>query len=144
MVFADRNPEALQSIREALAQAEYRDKANKAEFWQVDFEQAEEEPLGRKQFGAILVFRYLHRPLFPAIRQAVSPGGVLVYETFTREQAQLGRPKNPDFLLEAGELARYFADWQILHRFEGLSEPVDGGSPSAIAQVVARKPPIAD
>ena len=66
-----------------------------------------------------------------------------MYETFTREQAQLGKPKNPDFLLEAGELARCFVDWKILHRFEGLSEPIGGGRPSAIAQLVARKPPSA-
>ena len=40
----------------------------------------------------VLVFNYLHRPLMPAIVDAVAPGGLLFYETFTVDQAPRGRP----------------------------------------------------
>ncbi len=104
--------------------------------WQVDLEVEGVNPLPEAAFGAILVFRYLHRPLFPCIRKALNPGGILVYETFTDEQAQFGKPKNPDHLLRAGELPASFSDWLILHRFEGIrTDPM-----RAIAQIVCRKP----
>jgi tellurite methyltransferase len=40
--------------------------------------------LERDMFDLIVVAHYLHRPLFPVLVRAVRPGGVLVYETFTR------------------------------------------------------------
>ena len=52
---------------------------------------------------------YLHRPLLPAIAQALAPGGVLIYETFARGNERFGRPHNPDFLLRPGELLEAFA-----------------------------------
>ena len=35
---------------------------------------------------------------------AVADDGLLIYETFARGNERLGRPANPDFLLEPGEL----------------------------------------
>ncbi len=134
VVFADRDPQALAEVAQQLDKC-----AGSAELWHVDLEQDAGNPLAGRSFGAILVFRYLHRPLFGALRDAVAPGGMLVYETFTEAQAGLGRPKNPDFLLRSGELAQHFADWDRLHSFEGISHN-DAGQPVAIAQLVARKP----
>jgi rhodanese-related sulfurtransferase len=68
---------------------------------------------------AVLVFNYLHRPLMPALRGALAPGGRLFYETFTVQQAERGHPKNPDFLLEAGELPRMVAPLTLLRSREG-------------------------
>ncbi|MBW2698877.1 MAG: class I SAM-dependent methyltransferase, partial [Deltaproteobacteria bacterium] len=66
-------------------------------------------PLRQGACGAVLVFRYLHRPLAPAIEAAIAPGGLLLYETFTLAQRDLDYgPSNPIFLLESGELARLF------------------------------------
>jgi SAM-dependent methyltransferase len=90
--------------------------------------------LGTARYGLIVVFRYLHRPLFPAILQALRPGGVLVYETFTTAQAARGRPTNPAFLLEPGELPRLVSPLEILRRHEGVR---DG---AALAGVVAAAP----
>ena len=61
-------------------------------------------PLANARYGAVCVTNYLHRPLFPALLDALAPGGVLIYETFARGNERYGRPSNPDFLLEAGEL----------------------------------------
>ena len=61
-------------------------------------------PLGGLQFDGVIVTNYLHRPLFPRILEALSPTGLLVYETFAAGNERFGKPANPDFLLRPGEL----------------------------------------
>ncbi len=140
VVFADVKQSALEQVKEVLSTAENKDKILATSLWQVDFEQVDSLPLEDKSFSAIMVFRYLHRPLFEQIKKAVISGGMVIYETFTVDQAQFGRPKNPDFLLEYGELAELFSDWQILYSFEGIVDANNESGKQAIAQVVARKP----
>ena len=70
-------------------------------------------------YDVVLVTRYLHRPLMPHLRRWLAPGGVLIYETFLREQARHGHPKNPDFLLEPGELATLVTPLEIVRQSEG-------------------------
>jgi tellurite methyltransferase len=90
-------------------------------------------PLPRSRFDVIVVARYLQRDLFDALREAVLPGGVVLYETFTVEQRQLGRgPTSADHLLERGELRARFAEFEIL-AYEEVS------SPDALARIAARK-----
>jgi SAM-dependent methyltransferase len=84
-------------------------------------------------FDVIVVTHYLHRPLFPVLVAALTPGGLLVYETFTRAQALRGKPSNPAFLLEPGELRRLVQPLEILAEREGEFDNRD------IASVVARK-----
>ena len=80
------------------------------------------------------MFSYLHRPLFPALVRALRPGGVLLYETFTKEQARHGRPSNPEFLLDPGELPDLVAPLEVIRRREGEFEG------RHVASVAARKP----
>ena len=61
-------------------------------------------PLAGRQFDAVIVTNYLHRPLFPRILDVVSPTGLLVFETFAAGNERFGRPSNPDYLLRPGEL----------------------------------------
>ena len=61
-------------------------------------------PCEGRSFAAIVVVNYLHRPLFRHILAALEPAGVLIYETFAAGNEALGRPRNPDFLLQPGEL----------------------------------------
>jgi rhodanese-related sulfurtransferase len=90
--------------------------------------------LGSEEWDLVLVFRFLHRPLFPALVRALRPGGVLLYETFTKEQARHGSPSNPGFLLEPGELPGLVAPLEVIRRREG---EYDGRH---LASVAARKP----
>jgi rhodanese-related sulfurtransferase len=90
--------------------------------------------LGESEWELILVFSYLHRPLFPALVRALRPGGVLLYETFTKEQARRGRPSSPEFLLEPGELPQLVAPLEVIRRREGEFEG------RHVASVAARKP----
>jgi tellurite methyltransferase len=140
VVFADRDSASLEKIRQQLAAGFPAAQRDRARLWQVDLEIPGARPLEGMGFGAIAVFRYLHRPLMEGIKHAVVPGGLLVYETFTQEQAAIGRPRNPDFLLRQGELCDTFNDWKIFHSFEGIELDPVSGQRRAIAQLVAEKP----
>jgi tellurite methyltransferase len=130
VILADRSEEDLSQARLNAQTA-----GVSVEFWHVDLEEENINPLEGRNFGAVLVFRYLHRPLIPYIRKSLKQGGILIYETFTTEQARFGKPKNPDHLLKAGELLSWFHDWEIIHTFEG----VVGDPPRAVARLVCRK-----
>ncbi|WP_028108735.1 methyltransferase domain-containing protein [Ferrimonas futtsuensis] len=126
----DRNGDALTQLQHTAAE----ERLNLVT-WQQDLEQPGPSPLGKRQFAAILVFNYLHRPLMSAIEQALMPGGLLVYETFLEQQASIGKPSNPDFLLKPGELQQHFASLQTLHYVEK-----EHSNPHRFtAQLIARK-----
>jgi SAM-dependent methyltransferase len=71
-------------------------------------------PFAERRFDGIVVVNYLHRPLFPALVRALNPGGILIYETFARGNERFGRPRNPDHLLEPGELLTAFAALHVI------------------------------
>jgi rhodanese-related sulfurtransferase len=83
----------------------------------------------------VMVFRFLHRPLFPRIAAAVAPGGFVVYETYLRGQERFGRPRHPRFLLDSGELPRHFPGFDV-ERYEELT-PEEG---PMLARLLARRP----
>ena len=87
----------------------------------VDLEQ-HDVSFGDAAFDVIVVVRYLHRPLFPALIRALRAGGVLVYETFTRAQAERGKPTNPAFLLAPGELRELVRPLDVVVEREGEFE----------------------
>jgi tellurite methyltransferase len=91
-------------------------------------------PMPAGWFDLVLVTRFLARELIPGIRDAVVPGGVVMYETFTRHQLEHGRgPTSPDHLLEPGELRHLFDGFRILHEAEQRA-------PDALASIVAQRP----
>lgn len=63
-------------------------------------------PLAGRHFDAVVVTNYLWRPLLPTLVGSIAEGGVLIYETFADGNQALGKPSNPDFLLQPGELLR--------------------------------------
>jgi SAM-dependent methyltransferase len=95
-------------------------------------------PVRTASCGAILVFRFLFRPLADAIAEALAPGGLLVYETFTRDQRELGYgPRRDAFLLTPGELPGLFPSLEVVAYDEGL---IDAPTPRHTARLIARKP----
>ncbi|PCJ25178.1 MAG: hypothetical protein COA96_07685 [SAR86 cluster bacterium] len=131
VTFADNNEAAIQTLAAVLE-----NKGLTGECWVVDFEEEESYPLQHKQFDAVIVFNYLHRPLLDSIKQSIRPGGLIFYETFTIKQREFGRPNNPDFLLQPGELLNTFDGWEIIHSFEGQATDPQ----RAIASLIARRP----
>lgn len=103
-----------------------------------DLETSKQFPLTQQIFDLVIVFNYLHRPLFEPIKQRIKPGGFVVYETFITTQAEYGRPKNPDFLLRDNELLDQFNDFATLHYFQGNVGCED--DPCFKAQLIAQKP----
>ncbi|MCK6553339.1 class I SAM-dependent methyltransferase [Candidatus Binatia bacterium] len=95
-------------------------------------------PLPIARYDAAINIRYLLRSLFPTLRQALRPGGLVVVETFLIRQLALGHPSNPEFLLHPGELGEAFAGFDIDLYEEGLFP--DGGRQAYLARLVARRP----
>lgn len=98
---------------------------------EVDLEDGSPFVLAGRRFAGVVVVNYLHRPLLPALVAAVAPGGALLYETFMVGQEQVGRPRNPDFLLRAGELRDVVAGRLDVVAFE------EGPSGGAVRQRLA-------
>ncbi len=68
----------------------------------------------------MVVTNYLWRALLPTLAASVDDGGVLIYETFARGNETVGRPSNPDFLLEPGELLRTAGDLRVIAFEDGF------------------------
>jgi SAM-dependent methyltransferase len=108
------------------------------EIIEIDLESGADWPLGGGYDG-IVVTNYLHRPLLPAIGRALAPGGIVIYETFAVGNERFGRPHNPDFLLQPGELLSVFAALTIVAFEQGLvTEP----RPAVIQRVAALAGPL--
>jgi len=89
-----------------------------------------------ESFDLICCFRYLHRPLMPTLREAVRPGGLLVYETFVDPQREVfGKPSRESHVLRPGELLSWFDGWDVQVWREGLA-----ASKRFVASLVARRP----
>jgi len=84
----------------------------------ADLEDGSPWPLGERRFAAVVVFNYLHRPLFPRLAAALEERGVLVYETFAAGNERYGKPSNPRFLLRPAELLEAFRQSLSVVAFE--------------------------
>lgn len=98
----------------------------------------EQFPLPTDRYDVVVNCRYLQRSLCGAITASLRSGGMVVFETFIRDQATLGHPRNPAFLLERGELSSLFRELAIVEHEEGRFETESG--PAFLARLVARKP----
>ena len=98
---------------------------------QADLEQLQ---LSENTFELILCVQYLQRSLFPELERALRPGGFLLFETFTRAQLAFnGGPRNPEYLLDSGELRAAFPELRVIFHRE-----LRAGQ--GIASLLARKP----
>jgi tellurite methyltransferase len=94
----------------------------------------EQTRLPREAFQLIVCIRYLQRSLFRQIGRALVPGGTLLFETYTKAQLAFPQgPKDPDYLLEGGELRGAFPELRTLFYRE-----LNAGQ--GIASLLARKP----
>jgi hypothetical protein len=87
-------------------------------------------------FAGIVVANYLHRPLFPALVAALAVGGIVIYETFAAGNGRFGKPSNPEFLLQPGELLEEFRDLTILAFEQGA---IDAPRQAVIQRIAAVK-----
>jgi SAM-dependent methyltransferase len=81
---------------------------------QIELEAADAAwPFGPGRFAGIVVTNYLHRPLLAGMVASLAPNGMLIYETFADGNARFGKPSNPDFLLQPGELLGWARDHEL-------------------------------
>ena len=129
--------DAIDFARAGLAAADRQRAARPAAVHAVQAD-LEQFPLPRDRYDVVVNVRYLQRSLFAALKASVRRGGVVVFETFIRDQQQLGHPRNPAFLLERGELARSSTISRLLVYDEGRFETESG--PAFLARMLARRP----
>jgi tellurite methyltransferase len=94
-------------------------------------------PLPVERYDAIINIRYLQRSLFVPLQRALKPGGLILVETFLIDQQRISHPRNPDFLLQRGELRAAFSPYELLVYEEGLVPSTP--QPAYLARLLARK-----
>jgi len=124
LVLVDRSQEAMDAITGVIP-------ASSREAVVADIE-AGPWPFAGRQFDAVVVTNYLWRPLLPALLASLTPGGALIYETFTQGNETVGKPSRPDFLLRTGELLETCRGLRIVAFEEGFHE-----NPSRFIQRIA-------
>lgn len=87
------------------------------------------------RFDVVVDFFFLHRPLFPKVRDSIAPGGLFV------AAIQVESPENAAahrFLLEPGELRTMVTSWgyDILYS----NEAALNGHAHPTAEIIARRP----
>ena len=88
----------------------------------------------KSAYDVIICFNYLQRSLITQIKDGLRVGGIVVYETFTVDEAEFGKPKNPDYLLKYNELLALFRDFRCLYYREGIVK-----EKKSLARIIAKK-----
>jgi SAM-dependent methyltransferase len=94
-------------------------------------------PYAGRRFAGIVVTNYLHRPLLPVLVASLEPGGMLIYETFALGNERFGKPSNPAFLLEPGELLEAVRGQLRVVAYE--DRVVEAPRPAAVQRLAARR-----
>lgn len=100
-------------------------------------------PVRAASLDAIVCVSFLDRSVFPSLIDALAPGGMLIYETFTLAHLDVVArggargPRNAAYLLEPGELPRLVAPLDVREQSEGLV--IDGVGERHVARVMAMK-----
>jgi SAM-dependent methyltransferase len=102
---------------------------------EVDLEDGRPFPFAGRHFAAVVVTNYLYRPLLEDLVAAVGPGGLLLYETFASGNEAVGRPSNPAYLLQPGELLRVVGDRLRIVAFEDVV--VEQPRPAVVQRIAA-------
>ncbi len=96
----------------------------------------EADPLPRGPWDVILVIHYLQRDLFPALREALAPGGIMAVAIATIRNLERHERPPAAYLLAEGEAPRLVDGLDIVSYTEGW-----GDEGRHEARLVARRPP---
>ena len=118
VVAVDREPIALEGVK----------------FVKADLENGDPWPFPGQRFGAVVVTNYLHRPLFGVLAESLQENAILLYETFMIGNERYGKPSNPDFLLQPGELLDAFGKLTLIAFEQGA---VQRPKPAVIQRLCA-------
>ena len=84
---------------------------------------------------------YFYEPsLFQGLKQAISPGGHILFQTYSKAHKKFKRgPSNDAFLVHPHELENEFRDWELLY-FEETEYTYEQNKSESVIQMLARKP----
>jgi len=94
----------------------------------ADFELSEES------YEVVICTRFLDRSLCPKIAAALTPGGVLFYQSFRKAHLDTHPEFNPEYCLEDGELPRLFPS------LVGLKYNETNDAEGCFASLLAQRP----
>jgi len=91
-----------------------------------------------ESFDVIVNINFLERTLFPKFVRALRPGGMLLADTFLVDQATIGHPRDPRFLLAHGEL-RALANGLEIEEYREGPVTYPNGERAFRASIAARR-----
>jgi tellurite methyltransferase len=90
------------------------------------------------RYALIINIKFLNRRLFPYIRDGLTPGGTLIFQTFLDTPAESNNRRHcRDYLLHENELLHAFLSLRVL--FYREAEERENGEISTLASLVAMK-----
>lgn len=88
----------------------------------------EADPPETTAFDVIVVSHFLDRGIIPALIEALKPGGLIYYQTFTRQRVSERGPQREELRLAEQELLQLFSGLQVLfYREEGRIGDIQKG-----------------
>jgi tellurite methyltransferase len=95
---------------------------------QAEVRDVEVHPPDPETFDVIVVSYFLDRGIISALIEALKPGGLIYYQTFTRQRVSDRGPQQSQFRLADQELLQLFSGLQLLfYREEGRTGDVQKG-----------------
>ncbi len=94
--------------------------------------------LQKNEYDLIININYLSRRLFPQIKEALKPNGLLIFETFIVAHGDFNQPANPEYLLRVNELLHAFIGLDIIY-YEEKDEINLRGENTRVASLIGRK-----
>ncbi len=100
-------------------------------------------PFRAERFDLIVCCLFLDRRLLPDLRESLSPGGVLLYESaMLTDLDMVDQPRNPDYLLRTNELLHVFLSMRIVRYEETLVR--GSGGRKVLARLAAQNGRVGD
>lgn len=132
---------AVDSSRVGIALLNERARANNVTLnTQIADLECSEFRIETEAYDLICVFYYLQRDLFPRLDEGLRRGGTFVAAIHMEDDSPGIKPMNPDFLLQPGELRRFFSGWELDHYHETFSCDTDAGDHTRrTAEIIACK-----
>ena len=99
-----------------------------------------QDPPAEKSFDVIVVSHYLERSLIPSLIKALNPGGLLVYQTFSKSNVDGTGPRNSAFRLGDNEMLGLCSDLRlVVYREEQAIGDVSQGNRNLVYYIGQRR-----
>ena len=103
-----------------VCRADAKKRGINVEIRRTDLEDLASYKIESSAYDVVICFYYLQRNLIPIMKDALKPGGIIIYETFLIDQhLTAGHPRRREFCFEHNELLKNFPDFRILYYREG-------------------------